>query len=121
MSTSRFETVFIMTPVLSEQQMKETVDRYKEFLKEHKSKIVHEENWGLRKLAYPIQHKSTGFYQLLEYECEGSAVEPLEVEFKRDEAVMRFLTVKLDKDGIQYSERRREKLKKTDKKKEEAI
>jgi small subunit ribosomal protein S6 len=121
MAVTRFETVFIMTPVLSEQQMKETVERYKDFLKQHKAKLVHEENWGLRKLAYPIQHKSTGFYQLFEFESEGALIDTLEVEFSRDEAIMRFLTVKLDNDGIEYNEKRRAKLKNKDKKKEEAI
>ncbi len=121
MAVTRFETIFIMTPVLSEQQMKETVERYLAFLKENKAKVIHEENWGLRKLAYPIQHKSTGFYQLVEFESEGSLIESLEVEFSRDEAIMRFLTVKLDKDGILYSERRREKQKNLDQKKAEIL
>lgn len=121
MAESRFETIFIMTPVLSQQQMEETVERYMAFLKDHKAKIVHKENWGLKKLAYPIQHKSTGFYQLVEFEAEGTLVKPLEIEFSRDEAIMRFLTVKLDKDGVQYNERRREKLKNIDKKKAEVI
>lgn len=121
MALTRFETVFIMTPVLSDQQMKETVDRYKDFLKSQKAKLIHEENWGLRKLAYPIQHKTTGFYQLFEFEAENSSIEPLEVEFSRDEAIMRFLTVKLDKHGVAYNERRREKLKNKDLKKEEVL
>ena len=122
MAATRFETIFIMTPVLSDQQMKETVERYKEFLKTNKAKLVHEENWGLKKLAYPIQHKSTGFYHLFEFEAESSIAEPLEIEFSRDETIMRFLSVKLDKDGIAYNERRREKLKKKKEgKKAEAI
>ena len=121
MSVTRFEIIFIMTPVLSDQQMNETVERYKEFLKSQKAKIIHNENWGLKKLAYPIQHKSTGFYQLFEVEAENTIVNPLEVEFSRDETIMRFLTVKLDKDGIAYNERRRNKMKKVDVKKAEAI
>lgn len=121
MAETRFETIFIMTPVLSQQQMEETVERYMAFLKDHKAKIVHKENWGLKKLAYPIQHKSTGFYQLVEFEAEGSLINSLEVEFGRDEAIMRFLTVKLDNDGIKYNERRRDKLKNVDKKKAEVI
>ena len=119
MAVGRYEIIFIMTPVLSDQQMKETVDRYKSLLKDQKVKVVHEENWGLRKLAYPIQNKSTGFYQLFEIESPGEMIEQIEVEFSRDEAVMRFLSVKLDKDGIAYNERRRQKLKNADLKKEE--
>ena len=63
---NQYETVFILTPVLSDIQMKEAVEKFKGVLLEAGAKIVNEENWGLRKLAYPIQKKSTGFYQLLQ-------------------------------------------------------
>ncbi len=106
---NQYETVFILTPVLSEQQMKEAVKKYEDFLTEKGAEIVHRENWGLRKLAYPIQKKSTGFYQLFEFKADGSVVEPLEVQFKRDERVMRFLTVKLDKHAVAYNEKKRKK------------
>ena len=58
----QYETVFIMTPVLSEQQIKETVKKYQSLLAESGAEIVYENNWGMRKLAYPIQKKSTGLY-----------------------------------------------------------
>ena len=106
---NQYETVFILTPVLSEQQMKEAVKKYEDFLTDHGAEIVHRENWGLRKLAYPIQKKSTGFYHLIEYKAEGALIDPLEVQFKRDERVMRFLTVKLDKHAIAYNEKKRKK------------
>jgi small subunit ribosomal protein S6 len=59
-----YETVFILNPVLSETQVKDAVDKFKKVLTDNGSEIVSEENWGLRKLAYPIQQKSTGFYIL---------------------------------------------------------
>jgi len=105
----QYETVFIMTPVLSDEQMKETVNKFKSFLEKHQAEMVHEENWGLRKLAYPIQKKSTGFYYLLEYRAEGNIIQDLEVAFKRDEKVIRFLTVALDKHAIAYNEKKRHK------------
>jgi small subunit ribosomal protein S6 len=89
--------------------MKEAVKKYEDFLTDHGAEIVHRENWGLRKLAYPIQKKSTGFYHLIEYKAEGALIDPLEVQFKRDERVMRFLTVKLDKHAIAYNEKKRRK------------
>ena len=91
---NQYETVFIMTPVLSEDQMKETVGKFKAMLSENGAKLVHEENWGLRKLAYPIQKKTTGFYHLLEFQGPGELVSKLEVTFKRDERILRFLTVR---------------------------
>ncbi|HBP44648.1 MAG TPA: 30S ribosomal protein S6 [Flavobacteriales bacterium] len=108
---NRYETVFIMTPVLSVEQVAETVKKYKAFLKEHKGIIVHEESWGLRKLAYPIQKKSTGFYQLLEFEADATVVLPFETEFRRDERIIRFLTTRMDKYHIAYAESRRNKAK----------
>jgi len=104
---NQYETVFILTPVLSEEQMKEAVKKYEGYLKKHGAEIVHQENWGMRKLAYPIQKKSTGFYHLFEYRSEGDLIAKIEVEFKRDERLLRFLTVKLDKHAIAYNEKKR--------------
>ena len=108
---NRYETVFIMTPVLSADQVAETVEKYKSYLKENNAKIVHEESWGLRKLAYPIQKKSTGFYQLLEFEADASVILPFETEFRRDERIIRFLSTRMDKFHVEYAEKRRNKSK----------
>ncbi len=108
---NQYETVFILTPVLSEEQMKEAVNKYRGFLKDKGAEMVHEENWGMRKFAYPIQKKSTGFYHLFEYKAEGKVIDTLEVEIRRDERIMRFLTVKLDKHAIAYNEKKRRKAK----------
>lgn len=107
-----------MTPVLSEDQMKETVKKFRNFLTEKGAEIIHEENWGLRKLAYPIQKKSTGFYQLIEFKAEPDVIKPLEVQYRRDERIIRFLTVVLDKHAIAYNEKKR--LKKANQSSEEA-
>ena len=101
-----YETVFILTPVLSEEQMKEAVEKFKGFLVENGAEIINEELWGLRKLAYPIQKKSTGFYVLLEYKAEPTIVKKLDVAFRRDERVIRFLTFRLDKYAEEYARKR---------------
>ena len=105
--SNQYEVVFIMTPVLSEEQMMDTVTKFKKILTDNGSEIVYENNWGLRKLAYPIQKKNTGFYYLIEYKAEGTLINKLETEFRRDERVMRFLTVAMDKDHIAYAEKKR--------------
>jgi small subunit ribosomal protein S6 len=87
--------------------MKETVKKFQTSLNEKGAEIVYENNWGLKKLAYPIQKKSTGFYYLIEFKAEGTLVADLETTYKRDERLLRFLTVKLDKHAIAYSEKRR--------------
>jgi len=104
-----YETVFILTPVLSEDQTKEAAQKFEGEISKFGGKIVHIEHWGLRKLAYPIQKKSTGFYFLVEFQAEGPAVADLELYLKRDERVLRFLTVKMDKDHVAYGVRRRAK------------
>ena len=106
---NQYETVFILTPVLSDDQMKEAVKKYEDYLTNAGSEIVHEEHWGMRKLAYPIQKKSTGFYHLIEFKAEGEVIANVETELKRDERVLRFLTVKLDKHAVAYNEKKRKK------------
>jgi len=104
---NQYETVFIATPVLSEIQMKETVQKFKKVITDNGGEIVHEENWGLKKLAYPIQKKSTGFYYLIEFKAEGSLIEQLEVQYRRDERIIRFLTFNMEKAAVEYAEKKR--------------
>ncbi|MBQ0122963.1 MAG: 30S ribosomal protein S6 [Bacteroidales bacterium] len=106
----QYETVFIATPVLSDAQMKEAVAKYTGFITENGGKIVYEEDWGLRKLAYPIQKKTTGFYHLIEFQAEPSLIDRFETQYKRDERILRFQTVSMDKHAIAYAERRRNKM-----------
>tara|TARA_R110001592_G_scaffold307299_2_gene580553 strand:- start:54550 stop:54885 length:336 start_codon:yes stop_codon:yes gene_type:complete len=108
---NRYETVFILNPVLSGDQVKEAVAKVRDLIKANGGKLMHEENWDLRKLAYPIEKKSTGFYNLLEFEGEGDLIANLELELKRDERIIRFLSVRLDKYAIKYVESRRNKAK----------
>jgi small subunit ribosomal protein S6 len=102
-----YETVFILTPVLSEDQVKEAVSKYEQLLTSNGAKIVNKENWGLRKLAYPIQKKSSGFYHLLQFKAPGEVIAELEVAYKRDERMLRFLTVALDKHAVAYADKRK--------------
>ena len=104
---NKYETVFILTPVLSDDQMKETVEKFKKVLTDNGCNIENEENWGLRKLAYPIENKNTGFYTLIEFEGEPTIVGKLETAFRRDEKVIRFLTFRLDKFAAEYAVKRR--------------
>ena len=114
---NQYETVFILTPVLSDDQMKETAAKFRKVLTEQGAEIVNEEAWGLKKMAYAIQKKSTGFYCLVEFKAEPEVIKVLETAFRRDEKVIRFQTVKLDKYAVEYAEKRRAKL---GKKEEEA-
>ncbi|MBL0051161.1 MAG: 30S ribosomal protein S6 [Bacteroidetes bacterium] len=105
--TKQYETVMILNPVLSQEQVADTVQKFKKILTDNGAMVVFENNWGLRKLAYPIQKKNTGFYHLYEFKAEGEAIKKLEIEYKRDERIMRFLTIVLDKHSIAYNEKKR--------------
>jgi small subunit ribosomal protein S6 len=104
---NNYETVFILNPVLSDDQAKDTVDKFVKVLKKANADVFNIEQWGLKKLAYPINKKSTGFYNLLEFKADPTVIHTLETEYRRDESVMRFLTTVLDKHALAYNERRR--------------
>ena len=104
---NQYETVFILTPVLSDEQMKEAVNKFKGVLTKAGAEIISEENWGLKKLAYTIDKKNTGFYVLIEFKAEPQVLKTLEVAYRREEKVLRFLTVKMEKYAAEYAEKRR--------------
>ncbi len=103
----QYETVFILTPVLSDAQMKEAVEKFSKVLTDNGATIVNTEEWGLRKLAYPIDKKSTGFYSLIEFESDPTLIRKLEIAFRRDERVLRGLTFRQDKHAAEYAAKRR--------------
>ena len=104
---NQYETVFILTPVLSDVQMKEAVEKFKSLLLAEGAELLNEENWGLRKLAYPIEKKSTGFYQLIEFKANPAVIAKLETEYRRDERVIRFMSFRMDKYAAEYAATRR--------------
>ncbi len=106
---NQYETVFILTPVLSDDQTKETVAKFTKVLTDGGAEILNEEAWGLKKLAYQIDKKTSGFYFLVEFKAEPEMIKTLETAYRRDEKVLRFQTVKLEKYAIEYAEKRRKK------------
>jgi small subunit ribosomal protein S6 len=108
---NHYETVFILNPVLSDVQVKETVQKFEDYLVSKGAEMVWKEDWGLKKLAYTIQNKKSGFYHLFEYKVAGEEVSPFELEFRRDDSVMRYLTVKLDKHAAAWADKRKERVK----------
>ncbi|MDG2448989.1 MAG: 30S ribosomal protein S6, partial [Saprospiraceae bacterium] len=70
--------------------------------------IVHVERMGLRQLAYPINRRSSGVYFCIEFEAQsGHFIPKMDISFRRDERIMRFLTVKLDRYGVKYNDDKR--------------
>ncbi len=110
MQTKNFETVFIFTPVFKDSEVKEAIKAYVSFMKEQGAEILEEDLWGLKQLAYPIKKKTTGIYFVTEYRATGEVVDALELKCRRDTAVLRFLTVRLDKYAIKYNDDKRKGL-----------
>jgi len=108
---NHYETVFILNPVLSDTQVKETVKKFEDYLTSKGGKVTYKEDWGLKKLAYTIQKKKTGFYHLFEFNIAGEEISAFELEFRRDDSIMRYLTVKLDKHAAAWAEKRKVRVK----------
>lgn len=118
-----YEITFIVDPILSRDEIKSTARSYVEHIKSTGATIVHVDEMGLRQLAYPINKRSTGEYFCVEFSAEnGTLINPMELQMRRDDRIMRFLTVSLDKYGVQYNEDKRAgkigKVKKKEKKEE---
>ncbi|WP_185878153.1 30S ribosomal protein S6 [Blattabacterium cuenoti] len=111
-----YESIMIITPILSDDQAKNTAREYQDYLIKKKGTIIHQEHWGLKKLAYSIHKKKSGCYHLLEFVLDPSLIYNFELKLKQDERILRFLTIKLNKYGVEYAEKRRKKLFKTDEK-----
>lgn len=107
MKQKNYETIFILTPVLTKEQIEDAITKFRNFLTEKKADIIHEENMGLKELVYPIQHKTTGVYYLIEFRARPDVIGALETEYNRDEKVIRFSTLLLDKHGVEYNEKKR--------------
>ncbi len=105
-----YETIFVVKPTFSDAEYEEKVKEYEEWLKSKGAKIVHKEVWGLKKFAYPIQKYSSGYYVLFEFRSLQSLPKELERKYRLDEDLLRFLTVYLDKYGVEFNERRRKKM-----------
>jgi small subunit ribosomal protein S6 len=105
---NHYEVTFVIDPVLSGDELKSTASTYQNLLKDQGCEIVHVNEMGLRQLAYPINKKSSGVYYCIEFKsATGSPIGKTELALRRDERIMRFLTVKLEKYGVKYNEDRR--------------
>jgi len=104
---NNYELMVIFTPVLSEEDYKATQKKYTAFVKENGGELLHDNPWGLKSLAYPIQKKTTGLYWVMEYNAPSDFNEKLKIQILRDETVLRFMATRLDKYAVEYNAKRR--------------
>ena len=104
---NNYETVFIVNPVLSEKQVEDTVKKYKKKIESLKAKLICNESLGFKQLSFSINNKKSGFFHLFQYESNNaSIIKTIETDLKRDRSILRYLTVSLCKDGIEFNARR---------------
>ena len=102
-----YEVTFIVDPTLSNDEIKSTAKKYADMLA-GAGKIVYNNKIGLKQLAYPIKNRNTGIFSCIEFEVpNGVIVDEMELKMRRDEHILRFLSVKLDKYGVKYNEDKR--------------
>ncbi len=94
--SQHYEMIYILRPDLSEEQVKEAVAKYQEFLTENNATDLETKIWGKRRLAYPIKKKFDGIYVQFNYQADGTQIAPLERMMRLGEDVLRYLTIKLE-------------------------
>jgi small subunit ribosomal protein S6 len=102
-----YENVLIFTPTLTEDEVRNMVSKHRNDLQAVGAEIVHEDFWGLRQMEYPINKKTTGIYLVTEYQAKDDAVAKMEVLYKRNESILRFMTIALDKHAVIYNDKKR--------------
>lgn len=108
-NTQNYELMIIFTPILSEEDFKTAQKKFTSIITENGGELVHENPWGLRSLAYPIQKKTTGLYTVVEYTAPTDVNAKIEIQLNRDETVMRYMLTHLDKFAVEYNTRKRNK------------
>jgi small subunit ribosomal protein S6 len=102
-----YELMVIFTPVLSEDEFRAVQKKYATYVTEQGGELVHENPWGLKSLAYPIQKKTTGLYWVVEYKAPSDFNEKLKIQLLRDESVLRHMITALDKYAVEYNAKKR--------------
>jgi small subunit ribosomal protein S6 len=92
----QYETGFVLSPSLSEEETEGFIKQMAEVIAQKKGRMVKQDVWGKRRLAYPIKRFHEGTYVFFLYEGSGDVSQELERLFKQTDSVIRFLTVKKD-------------------------
>jgi small subunit ribosomal protein S6 len=116
-----YEMMLIFTPVLADDEFKAAQAKFTSFVKENGGEIVHQNAWGLKSLAYPIQKKTTGLYFVVEFTAPTDLNAKMEIQLNRDESVMRHMITHLDKFAVAYNNRKRNAPAKAEAKSEETV
>jgi len=109
MEIRMYETTFVLDPQLDQSQIDEFVQKIESLIKNTNGELIRSDYWGKRRLTFEIKRRQYGFYVYLLFKSDGKLITEIEREFKLNESVLRFLTVKLTKAELQVMAREQEK------------
>jgi len=105
MKTDVYESAVLINAALDDQQIEAILTRIKDFIKVNGGQIQEVENWGRKRLAYPVEKSKIGYYAIFRFDAPGNIVAKLERTYSLDEQILRFLTLKLSKDALEQIEK----------------
>ena len=95
-----YETTFIVNASVDDAQIEAAIERVQDVITKNGGTIIALNKWGRKRLAYPINKKTTGFYCHIEFEAEGSVIGLVERSYQLDELILRFLTIHLSRNAL---------------------
>lgn len=107
MSRNYYELTYIINPVLEDDQTKEVVEKFTEFIRDNGGEIDEVDEWGIRKFAYEMDKKTSGYYVNAYFTAPGELIEKLERTLRIDDNIMRYLTLKYDAKMLRHRELQR--------------
>jgi small subunit ribosomal protein S6 len=107
MKTNTYESAVIINAALDDEQINGIISRLKEFITNNGGEIREIENWGRKRLAYMINKSKIGYYAIFRFDAPTTIISKLERNYSLDEHILRYLTVSLDKDAIEFLEKNR--------------
>jgi len=93
-----YESIYIVHPEVVGDELTAMVDKFQKILSDQQAEIVKLDNWGVRKLAYPIKKVERGNYIQVLFSAGPEVVAEYERRLRLDEQILRFLTVRLDRE-----------------------
>ncbi len=105
MKSGVYESAILINAALEDNQIENVINRVKEFITTNGGQIRDFENWGRKRLAYPIEKSKIGYYAILRFDAPGSIVSKLERFYNLDEHILRYLTIKLSKEALEQIEK----------------
>jgi small subunit ribosomal protein S6 len=107
MKTNSYESAVIINAALDDEQIESIITRIKDFITNNGGNIRDIENWGRKRLAYMINKSKIGYYAIFRFDAPTNIISKLERNYTLDEHILRYLTISLDKDAVEYLEKKR--------------